>query len=37
MEAFGARPLEATEVCFEEIAASDALVGICAHQYHQKR
>jgi len=37
MEAFGARPLEATEACFEEIAASDALVGICAHQCHQKR
>ena len=33
MEVFGARPLEATTACFDEIAASDALVGIYAHRY----
>ena len=33
MEVFGARPLEAREVCFEEIETADALVGIYAHRY----
>jgi hypothetical protein len=33
MEVFGARPLEATTACFEEIADSDVLVGIYAHRY----
>jgi hypothetical protein len=33
MEVFGARPLEATTACFEEIAGSDVLVGIYAHRY----
>lgn len=33
MEVFGARPLEATDACLEEILASDALVGIYAHRY----
>jgi hypothetical protein len=28
MEVFGARPLETTEACFEEISDADALVGI---------
>ncbi|MDY0042130.1 MAG: DUF4062 domain-containing protein [Desulforhabdus sp.] len=33
MEVFGARPLEATSACLEEIADSDVLVGIYAHRY----
>ena len=33
LEVFGARPLEATTACFDEIAASDALVGIYAYRY----
>jgi CheY-like chemotaxis protein len=33
MEVFGARPLEATSACLEEILDSDALVGIYAHRY----
>jgi CheY-like chemotaxis protein len=33
MEVFGARPIEAREVCAEEIQASDALIGIYAHRY----
>jgi hypothetical protein len=33
MEVFGARPSEATDVCFQEIEESDALVGIYAHRY----
>lgn len=33
MEVFGARPVEATDACFEEILDSDALVGIYAHRY----
>ena len=33
MEVFGARPLEPANTCFEEIATSDALVGIYAHRY----
>jgi len=33
MEVFGARPLEPTNTCFEEIATSDALIGIYAHRY----
>ncbi len=33
MEVFGARPVEATQACFEEIADSDALVGIYAYRY----
>jgi CheY-like chemotaxis protein len=33
MEVFGARPLGATEVCSEEIEASDAFIGIYAYRY----
>ncbi|MBN8442944.1 MAG: DUF4062 domain-containing protein [Thauera sp.] len=33
MEVFGARPTDATRACLEEIAESDALVGIYAHRY----
>jgi CheY-like chemotaxis protein len=33
MEVFGARPLEATSACLQEILDSDALVGIYAHRY----
>ena len=33
MEVFGARPSDATEVCFEEIKSSDAFLGIYAHRY----
>ena len=33
MEVFGARPLEATSACIEEISDSDALIGIYAHRY----
>jgi CheY-like chemotaxis protein len=33
MEVFGARPVEATNACFEGILDSDALVGIYAHRY----
>jgi len=33
MEIFGARPLEATNACLEEIADCDALIGIYAHRY----
>ena len=33
MEVFGARPTDAMEACFDEIAESDALVGIYAHRY----
>ena len=33
MEVFGARPLEATSACLEEISDSDALIGIYAHRY----
>ncbi|UCV21670.1 DUF4062 domain-containing protein [Ferribacterium limneticum] len=33
MEVFGARPTDATTACFDEIAESDALVGIYAHRY----
>jgi CheY-like chemotaxis protein len=33
MEVFGARPTDATRVCFDEIAEADALVGIYAHRY----
>jgi CheY-like chemotaxis protein len=33
MEVFGARSLEAKAVCFEEIEASDAFIGIYAHRY----
>ena len=33
MKVFGARPLEPTQACFEEIEASEALVGIYAHRY----
>jgi len=33
MEVFGARPLEATSACLEEIQDSDALIGLYAHRY----
>jgi len=33
MEVFGARPLEATTACLEEIRDSELLVGIYAHRY----
>lgn len=33
MEVFGARPLEATSTCLEEISNSDAMIGIYAHRY----
>lgn len=33
MEVFGARPMEPVSACFDEITASDALVGIYAHRY----
>jgi CheY-like chemotaxis protein len=33
MEVFGARPLEATGACLQEISDSDALIGIYAHRY----
>ena len=33
MEVFGARPSEASTVCFDEIAEADALVGLYAHRY----
>jgi hypothetical protein len=33
MEVFGARPLEATSACLEEISDSDALIGLYAHRY----
>jgi CheY-like chemotaxis protein len=33
MEVFGARPIEATSACLEEISDSDALIGIYAHRY----
>jgi CheY-like chemotaxis protein len=33
MEVFGARPADATAVCFDEINESDVLVGIYAHRY----
>lgn len=33
MEVFGARPVEATGACLEEIADCDALIGIYAHRY----
>ena len=33
MEVFGARPLEATSACIEEISDSEALIGIYAHRY----
>jgi CheY-like chemotaxis protein len=33
MEVFGARPGDATDVCREEIEASDAFLGIYAHRY----
>jgi len=33
MEVFGARPSDATEVCLDEIDASDAFLGIYAHRY----
>lgn len=33
MEIFGARPLEATSACLEEILDCDLLVGIYAHRY----
>lgn len=33
MEVFGARPVEATNACLEEIADCDALIGIYAHRY----
>jgi CheY-like chemotaxis protein len=33
MEVFGARPSEASAVCFDEIAEADALVGLYAHRY----
>jgi CheY-like chemotaxis protein len=33
MEVFGARPTDATSVCFDEMIESDAMVGIYAHRY----
>ena len=33
MEVFGARPVEATEVCAQEIKSCDAIIGIYAHRY----
>jgi CheY-like chemotaxis protein len=33
MEVFGARPIEPTTVCLDEMLESDALVGIYAHRY----
>jgi hypothetical protein len=33
MEVFGARPVEATDACLQEISDSDGLVGIYAHRY----
>ncbi len=33
MEVFGARPGEATAICFDEIDSSDVFVGIYAHRY----
>jgi hypothetical protein len=33
MEAFGARPIESTEPCLDEIEESDLFVGIYAHRY----
>jgi CheY-like chemotaxis protein len=33
MEVFGARPSEASDVCREEIAEADILIGIYAHRY----
>ncbi len=33
MEVFGARPEDATTVCFQEIQESDLVVGIYAHRY----
>ena len=33
MEVFGARPTDATSVCFDEISESDAMVGIYTHRY----
>src|SRR5688572_21322414 len=33
MEVFGARPEDASEVSFAELAASDAFVGIYAYRY----
>lgn len=33
MEVFGARPVDPTNVCLQEISDSDALVGIYAHRY----
>lgn len=33
MEVFGARPVQATEACLQEIDSSDVVVGIYAHRY----
>lgn len=33
MEVFGARPMEATNACLEEISSADAMIGIYAHRY----
>jgi PleD family two-component response regulator len=33
MEVFGARPIEATEACLEEISDCNAVIGIYAHRY----
>jgi len=33
MEVFGARPVQATKACFDEIQSSDVLFGIYAHRY----
>jgi CheY-like chemotaxis protein len=33
MEVFGARPTQATTICFDEIKNSDAFIGLYAHRY----
>lgn len=33
MEAFGARPVESTQACLDEVAESELFVGIYAHRY----
>ena len=34
MEAFGARPVESTKACLEEVEESDLFVGIYSHRKH---
>jgi CheY-like chemotaxis protein len=33
MEVFGARPMQATRACFDEISGCDAFIGVYAHRY----